>query len=68
MGDAAPPLSIESWLKSSGVGKTLPAALAQSHDIYVFGTQVCEGYYEWSVQHVHVHVAVHIKYESYACS
>ena len=41
MGDAAPPVGIDSWLKSSGLGKTLPAALSQAHDMYVFGTQVC---------------------------
>ena len=41
MGDAAPPVSLDSWLKSSGLGKTLPAALSQAHDMYVFGTQVC---------------------------
>ena len=40
MGDASPPVSLDSWLKSSGLGKTLPAALSQSHDMYVFGTQV----------------------------
>ena len=40
MGDAPPPSDISSWIQSLGLGKTLPTALAQSHDIYAFGTQV----------------------------
>lgn len=41
MGDASPPNNIDSWLRSLGLGKTLPPALAQPHDIYAIGTQEC---------------------------
>lgn len=40
MGDAGPPGDITSWIQSQGMGKTLPMALSQPHDIYAFGTQV----------------------------
>lgn len=40
MGDVGPPVSINSWIQSLGLGKTLPTALSQSHDLYAFGTQV----------------------------
>ena len=43
MGDAGPPPDITSWIQSLGLGKTLPGALLQAHDIYAFGTQVREG-------------------------
>ena len=39
LGDAGPPPSINTWFRSLGLGKTLPPALAQPHDIYALGTQ-----------------------------
>ena len=41
IGDQSPPPDISSWFRSVGLGKTLPQALAQPHDIYAIGTQVC---------------------------
>ena len=43
MGDAGSPVDITSWIQSLGLGKTLPTALSQSHDLYAFGTQVRVG-------------------------
>ena len=40
MGDVGPPIYINSWIQSLGLGKTLPTALSQAHDLYAFGTQV----------------------------
>ena len=40
MGDALPPSDVSTWIRSLGLGKTLPTALAQAHDLYAFGTQV----------------------------
>jgi len=41
-GNANPPADMKSWLKCQGSGKTMDATLAQfPHDIYAFGTQVC---------------------------
>ena len=40
LGDAMPPSTIDSWFRSMGLGKTLPPALAQPHDIYAIGGQV----------------------------
>lgn len=40
MGDAGPPTDIRSWIRCSGIGKTLSTKLEHAHDMYVFGTQV----------------------------
>ena len=41
-GNANPPADMKSWLKCRGSGKTMDATLAEfPHDIYAFGTQVC---------------------------
>ena len=49
MGDAGPPVDIGSWIQSLGMGKTLPVALSQAHDVYAFGTQVTRRGSDYSI-------------------
>ena len=42
IGDASPPLNLDSWLMCEGIGKELPGQFKRkSHDIYAIGSQVC---------------------------
>ena len=42
IGDAPPPLNLDSWLMCEGTGKELPQQFKlKAHDIYAIGSQVC---------------------------
>ena len=42
VGDASPPLNLDSWLLCEGIGKELPDQFKRkAHDIYAIGSQVC---------------------------
>ena len=42
IGDASPPLNLDSWLLCEGLGKELPDNYKRTaHDIYAIGSQVC---------------------------